>query len=313
MTHRLCQQGAEYSIIPFAEKHLPTFTAWFNALPNNRVWTESSIRRRTLEDPVYDLELMFAVVELGDPVGFMLGSTREDRGWVRAFLVRPDKRRRGIGTLMFDVIERRLAERGISEVHAGWALPSYFLPGIDIKYTSAIVFLEQRGYHTSREARVNMDVIIAGRDWGTEQAEDQLEQRGIRVRRAQPEDEPGITRLCERHGHNGWAVETGMALQERPVTVFVAELDSLAGTQDSIQAFATHSVSGPVHFGPMLTAAGLRGQGVGTVLLKRCLQDWQQAGVSQCEIVWAGPLSFYARTVGATIGRAFWAFEKSLT
>ncbi len=87
---------------------------------------------------------------------------------------------------------------------------------------------------------------------------------------------------------------------------------SAAGTEDSIRAFAAHSVSGPVHFGPVLTSAEQRGQGIGTVLLKRWLQDWQQAGVSQCEIVWAGPLSFYARTLGAAIGRAFWALYKSL-
>jgi len=62
----------------------------------------------------------------------------------------------------------------------------------------------------------------------------------------------------------------------------------------------------------MLTAADLRGLGIGSVLLKRCLQDWERAGVSRCEIVWAGPISFYARSVGATLGRAFWAFRKSL-
>jgi hypothetical protein len=62
----------------------------------------------------------------------------------------------------------------------------------------------------------------------------------------------------------------------------------------------------------MLTSAGLRGQGIGTVLLKRCLQDWQRAGLGRCEILWAGPLAFYARSIGATMGRAFWAWHKSL-
>ena len=312
MSDGACERGNDYAIIPFAKEHVATFTAWFNALPGNRVWTEVAVRRKTIEDPAYDTELMFTALDLGDPVGFMLGNIAEDKGWIRAFLVRPDKQRQGMGTLMFDLVEKRLAERGIGGVHAGWALPSYFLPGIDIKYTSAVVFLEQRGYQTTRETRVNMDVVVAGRDWRTDQAEAQLQSRGIRVRRAQIEDEPAITRLCERHGHGGWAVETSAALHDQPVTVFVAEWDPRPDEKDSIAAFATHGVAGPVHFGPMLTAADARGQGIGTVLLKRCLQDWQRAGIARCEIVWAGPLSFYARTVGATIGRAFWAFHKEL-
>jgi mycothiol synthase len=313
MSDRSPQRGANYQIVPFDAEHIPAFTAWFNALPSNDVWTEAWIRRKTIGDSAYDPALMFAVAEQGEPVGFLLGSIGDGRGWISAFLVRPDKQRQGIGTLMFDTIERTLLERGIVEVHAGWSLPTYLLPGIDIKYTSAIVFLDRRGYRTSREARVNMDVVVAGHDWGTDQAEAELAVHGIRVRRAVPEDEAAIARLCQAHGHEDWAIDMGMALQETPITVFVAESVSAADTQGSIRAFATHSVAGPVQFGPMLTAADLRGQGIGTVLLKRSLQDWEQAGVSRCEIVWAGPISFYARSVGATLGRAFWTFRKSLT
>ncbi|MBN1933673.1 MAG: GNAT family N-acetyltransferase, partial [Anaerolineae bacterium] len=72
------------------------------------------------------------------------------------------------------------------------------------------------------------------------------------------------------------------------------------------------SVVGPTHFGPMLTSPELRGLGIGSVLLKRCLVDWQKAGHTRCEIIWTGPISFYARAVGATMGSAFWVFYKSL-
>jgi mycothiol synthase len=139
-----------------------------------------------------------------------------------------------------------------------------------------------------------MGVTVLGHDWGTGQAEAELALRGIRVRRARPEDQPAIRALCQAHGHEGWAVETGTALQKTSITAFVAE-SVAAGPQDQVRAFAAHSVVGLVHFGPMLTAADLRGQGIGTVLVRRCLQDWQRAGVSRCEIVWAGPLSFWTR------------------
>jgi len=293
-------------IVPFIESHIAPFTAWFNALPNNDVWTEGFVRSRTVLDPSYDPSLMVAALEDDTPVGFALGSIANETGWVRALLVREDCRRLGIGTAMFEAIEQAMAERGMTEINVGWALPKYFLPGIDITYTSAIVFLDRRGYQTRRETRVNMDLVIAGRDFGTTDAETSLRERGITIRRAQPGDRPGIVHLCEAYHNLGWAFETGMALERTPIPIFVAEHDG------RICAFATHSVCGPSHFGPMLTEAELRGQGIGSVLLKRCLQDWQSMGLERCEIVWAGPLSFYARAVGATVGRAFWTFHKSL-
>ena len=196
--------------------------------------------------------------------------------------------------------------RGVPAINAGYAPPRYFLPGIDLAYTDAIVFLDQRGYRTTRETRVNMEVPLASRDYDTAPGQARLRDHGMTVRRATAQDKEGITALCEKENHLGWIIETAMGLEREPVPVFVAERGG------EICAFATHSVIGPTHFGPMLTASELRGLGVGSVLLKLCLQDWQRAGYTQCEIIWAGPLAFYARTVGAQINKAFWAFRKEL-
>ena len=294
------------NIVPFTEQHIATFTVWFNALPHNTVWTEGSVRFRSTQDETYDPALMIAVEEHGSLLGFLLGSIADETGWIRAFLVRSDRQQQGVGTAMFDAVERAFADRGIAEVNVGWAQPRYFLPGINITYTPAIVFLDRRGYLTSRETRINMEVALGGRDFGTADDRARLREQGTTVRRAQPRDCLGITRLCETHNYPNWAAEARAALDNDPVTVFIAE------HEDEICAFAAHSICGPIHFGPMLTAAHLRGQGIGSVLLKHCLQDWQRAGVPRCEIVWAGPLSFYACSVGATMGHAFWAFHKSL-
>ena len=293
-------------VVPFEARHLPAFAAWFSALPDNAPWSEAWVRYKTLDDATYDPALMVAAEIDGEPAGFLIGNVADEKGWVRAFIVAPERRRQGLGTLLFDAVERTLRERGIAEIEVGWALPRYFLPGIDLACTPAIVFLDQRGYETSRETRVNMDVALTGRDFDTSADEARLSGLGIQVRRARSEDREAIEALCFSEGHRGWAVETGMALAMAPVPVFVA------CAQGSIRGFATHSLCGPVQFGPMLTATDLRGMGIGTVLLKRCLQDWQRAGIARCEIVWAGPLSFYARTVGATVGRAFWTFHKTL-
>lgn len=293
-------------MVGFEEQHLGTFAAWFNGLPHNDLWTVDWVREKTLDDPTYDPALMIAAEEDGEPVGFLLGSVANGTGWIRAFIVREDRRREGIGAHLFETIERRFEQRDIEDVNVGWAAPRYFLPGVDVTYTDAIVFLDRHGYETDRVVRVNMDVALTGRDFSTEADEARLAEAGFDIRRARPEDRESITALCLDQGHDGWAPETALALEKSPVPVFIALKEG------EVRAFATHSVCGPVHFGPMLTHVELRGLGIGSVLLKACLRDWQAANVPQCEITWAGPLTFYARSVGATMGKAFWAYHKSL-
>jgi mycothiol synthase len=294
------------NLVPFVEQHVAPFTAWFNALPNNRVWPESYVRSRSVDDPTYDPALMLAAEEDGQPVGFILASVAKEEGWIRAFLAHPDRQRQGIGTALFDAVEAEVAKRGLQAMTAGYAMPRYFLPGVDIHYTPAVSFLFQRGYTTTRETRVNMDVIVAGRDWTTAAQEAVLAAQGYTIRRGRPEDRAELERFCLAEEHVNWATESGLALEREPVTVHLA----LRGPE--IVGMAVHGVIGGTHFGPMLTKTGLRGLGIGTVLLKRCLADWQHLGHERGEIIWAGPIAFYARTVGATIGRAFWVFKKTL-
>jgi len=296
----------EVEIRPFTSSEIPVFTAWFNALPSNHVWTDEFVRSRTVDDPAYDAELMLVALHEGEPAGFLLGSLANGAGWIRAFIVHPNLRRQGIGSRLFSVFEQTLRDRRIVDITVGWAIPRYFLPGIDVAYTSAIVFLERLGYQTDRAARVNMDVELAGQGFSTSGHEAILRAKGVTVRRAASGDAERIYALCESQDHAGWVAETAMGLQRRPPTLHIALKDG------RVIAFAAHSICGPRHFGPMLTDAGLRGLGIGSVLLKRCLLDWQRQGLTRCEISWTGPIPFYARAVGATMGRVFWSFHKSL-
>ena len=139
-------------IVAFSQSHVAPFCEQFNALPGNNLWNESSVSLRTIHDPAYDPQLMVVLEQDAIPVAFLLANIADDTGWIRAFLVHPDLRRTGIGTIMFDTIEERLVQRGIKEVNAGWARPNYFLPGIDINYTPAIVFLDHLDLAQPQEA-----------------------------------------------------------------------------------------------------------------------------------------------------------------
>ena len=50
-------------------------------------------------------------------------------------------------------------------------------------------------------------------------------------------------------------------------------------------------------------------QGLGAILLKRCLTDQRSAGMSRSFIAWVGA-EFYSRSVGAEVDRVFRLFKK---
>lgn len=293
-------------MMPLSEKHLPLLARWLNDLPGMRGWNADWIRRKTLGDPAYDPELMLAAGSQRQPAGFVIGVMREGQGWIKALLVRPDRQRQGVGSELLRAVEARFSEQGVSRVTFGWAPLSYITPGVDVRFTAAAVFLESHGYSTDRTTRVNQDVTLAGQDFGTDRAEKRLSNEGITVERARLEDVEAVGQLAETEGNAMWRDESGQAYQNDPVSMFVARQGS------EVCGFAVHSVSGPGEFGPMLTAASRRGQGIGAVLLKHCLADLQRQGYRHAEIIWAGPISFYAQAVKARLGRVFWEWKKSL-
>ena len=269
--------------IPF-KHHLSTLAQWLNALPGMRGWDADWVRRKTLADPDHDPALVLAAQVQGEPAGFVVGTVRGGQGWIKALLVRPDRQRQGVGSELLRAVEDRFAQRGVTQVIVGWVPLSYITPGVDVRFTAATAFLERHGYCTDRVSRVNLDVALAGRDFGTVEAEKRLAAEGITVERAKLTDMEAIGQLADAEGSAMWRDESGQAY---------------------------HSVSGPGEFGPMLTAASLRGQGIGVALLRRCLADLQRLGYRRAEIIWAGPISFYAKVVDACVGRVFWEWKKT--
>jgi len=65
-------------------------------------------------------------------------------GWIKIFLVDKKFRRKGIGRQMFSLIEEKF--KFCDEIRIMDSVPCYFQPGVDVRYTEAIVFLESLGY-----------------------------------------------------------------------------------------------------------------------------------------------------------------------
>ena len=118
----------------------------------------------------------------------------------------------------------------------------------------------------------------------------------------------GLAAVAEFAGiqSEAWRQEVLLAGENEPISAYAA----YEGAEPI--AFAVCGVTGPHRFGPTLTHPGYRQRGIGGVLLKLCLADIRSRGWSQAEITWAGPVQYYARTVGAIIHKAYWAFTKDL-
>jgi predicted N-acetyltransferase YhbS len=202
-------------------------------------------------------------------------------------------------------VEARLAARGAQTVRFFADAPHYLRPGVDFRDTAFVSFLERRRY-APRRAVCNMAADLAAARLDTAADEARLGADGFEIRRLAQADAAAFEEYMLERWTPSWRTEAMRSLRREPVSSHVALREG------RIVGFASHSVSGPGQFGPMGTNQELRGQGVGAVLLKRCLADQREAGFAECDIQWVGPKGFYADHVGARISRCFWQYERGL-
>jgi len=244
-------------------------------------------------------------------IGFALGSLRPARddlpatGHIDLLVVDPGHHGRGHGRDLLAAIERRLIAAGATRLRLRGNPPIFAWPGIDIRYTPAVCLAAAAGYERMLDCN-NMLVDLASADLATENDEQRLAAAGIEVRRGRPDDEKTLCAWCDAKFGGSWAKEAAMALRKSPPTLHVAVRDG------AFLGFASYGMQRAAMFGPMGTDEAARGLGIGAVLLRRCLADQRDAGIAVAEIGWIGPVRFYSKTVGARLGRVFWAFEKSV-
>ncbi|GLW73902.1 hypothetical protein Kpho02_62000 [Kitasatospora phosalacinea] len=234
------------------------------------------------------------------------GDARPRAGHTTLLAVAPGHRGRGHGRALLAAVEERLLAAGATRLVVRGTPPHYAWPGLDIRYTPAVCLVESAGYEHTADA-FNMLTDLAEADLATTEDERRLAALGVRVRRARPEDAPRF--LAWMRGWGGsWAEEAATALAHEPPRCHVAVRGE--GAVEEFVGFACHGVNRDTWFGPMGTAESQRGRGVGAVLLRRCLRDQREAGLTESEIAWIAPYRFYARTVGARLHRVFRLYRK---
>jgi len=282
--------------------------AMWNATARFDPLTPDLLEEKVWGDTGFDPGLAQVCIDDGAIAGFAMGVLRPmshgPRGIVKLIAVDVERRRRGVGGRLLAAVEAGLRERGAQAVRVCESAPNYLTPGVDARYSAAPHFFEKHGYARVGEA-CNMTVDLQSRRFETTEAERELAARGIEVRRAVDEDRAGLEALLRAHWPS-WLPEARAALDSRPVSLFVARHGG------AVLAFAAWDANnrGTGWFGPMGTAPEARRQGIGNVLLFRCLADMAAQGQRVATIPWVDPVDFYRHCAGAAVSRIFHRYEK---
>ncbi len=269
---------------------------------------EKLLKEKLLDDPMADPELCLTAFAGDEVAGFIFCVRRSIRGqefgYIKLMAVEKCRRRRKIGSVLYQEAEKLLVKKGATHIRWYDAPLNYFMPGIDPRYTPAYCFALKHGFKQFGEA-INMICDLENKDFSTQSEEILLAKKGVDVRRAAEADRDALSELLNRE----WALwnnEVNMAMKDDPPSVHIALKD------EKVLAFSVHNGNnkGTGWFGPMGTHTDLRGLGIGTILLKRCLKDMQAQGHKKAIIPWVAPVAFYSHYVDARVERVFWRMEK---
>jgi GNAT superfamily N-acetyltransferase len=259
-------------------------------------------------DPDFRPDLAFAFDVTGRLAGFAVGLLRqpagEPCGYVKLIGVDPPHQGQGMGGELLCRLEGELARLGAREIRIAESAPNYLTPGVDQRDSDACRFFQRRGYEQFAESR-NLHVDLTADDYDSEAAKRELAAQAIAIRRATAGDRPALTAFLDAHWPT-WKPETFRSFANRPISLHIAVKD------DAVIGFANYHGNnvGTGWFGPMGTDPAYRQQGVGAVLLRRCLRDLKDQGLDSAIIAWAANIDFYQRHAGARVDRVFCRYRK---
>lgn len=263
--------------------------------------TASLLNEKIWEDAQFDPKLALVVEADGCLIGLAIAVMRRNseslRGYIKLIAVDPDHRKQGIGTSLLDALEKILLPR-TKWILLGESAPNYLWPGLDPRYTDAMVFFEKRGYNRySDTSNLSVDLLSL--------PQIPPSPVGMNIRRARPEDRMACREFVMDKWYE-WLPEVTQAFANDPISLHLAFVD------EQLIAFAGYDCNnrGTGWFGPMATGPRYRRKGLGRTLLLHCLADMVDQGLERAVIPWVGPVAFYNRAVGAVVDRVFYRMDK---
>ena len=300
----------EYQIRTYLSKDLSALSEFLNANLDYDSLNESLLKEKLIEDPNWEPKKALICNDNDKILGFMQGVIRDIRGirygYIKLMAVDKNHRRQGIARMLYEKLENSFRFDKVDVVRIYDVPMNYFMPGIDPRYTEALCFAMRTGFKRFGDS-VNLTVNLNESDWDTAEQEKALKILGIEVRRVEAHEKQKVIDFVKDEWAL-WTHEVEMAFKDNPPSIHVAKLHG------KIKAFSAHNGNnkGTGWFGPMGTHPDLRGKGIGSILLKRCLNDMKLMGQKSAIIPWIDHLDFYVHHTNARVDRVFWRYEKLL-
>ena len=116
---------------------------------------------------------------------------------------------------------------------------------------------------------------------------------GITVRKPIGPEHDLVTAWIGEHFSRGWASEAGVALNNRPCSLFIATKN------DALLGFCSYDATARAFVGPIGVLESARGTGVGAHLLRACLDDMLAVGYGYGIVGYVGAPEFFSKVGGA--------------
>jgi N-acetylglutamate synthase-like GNAT family acetyltransferase len=242
----------------------------------------------------------------------LVGVAAVSARWLRVLAVVPRARKSGAGSALLAACEAAARAEGMTKLSALDQPGNYLAPGIDVRNTDTLAWLERRGWKRRDDDRLNVLIDVRGNPRVSAERAAELATmaagKGYQVRRAKLDEREALCAAIAAEFGGAWPFEIERALGYEPSGVHVAL------HQGAYCAFAAHDGNnrGLGWFGPTGTWPAHRGNGLGEALLVACLVDVGTER-SQCEVAWIGPRPFYEKVAGIASDRKFVAMAKELT
>ena len=115
------------------------------------------------------------------------------------------------------------------------------------------------------------------------------------ILRVLPHELSRVREFATKHFAVSWADEISVGFANKPTSVLIALREG------EVVGFGAYECTHRGFFGPTGVAESERGSGIGKALLFASLWGLRDMGYAYAVVGAAGPVDFYAKTVGATV------------